>query len=558
MKKTEYAPPVNFIRNIVREDIAANKHAGKVVTRFPPEPNGYLHIGHAKSVWLNFGIAREFGSGHCNLRFDDTNPEREEAEFGRAIIKDLHWLGYREKSIRHTSDYFEQLFDYAVALIKKDKAYVCELDSEQIREQRGTLTEAGRESPYRNRSIEENISLFNRMRAGDYEDGECVLRAKIAMDAANINLRDPVIYRVRHVRHHRTGERWCIYPSYDFSHCISDSLEGITHSICTLEFEDHRPLYDWFLDALNIHHPRQIEFARLELSHTITSKRKLKTLIDSGAVDGWDDPRLLTIAGMRRRGIPAAAIRTFCECIGVTKKNSLIEIELLETCIRDALNPIAPRAMAVLDPLKVVITNYADDKTEMIDAVNNPRRPSDIRPLPFSREIYIERDDFMENPPGKFFRLAPQREVRLKYAYYITCEEVVKDAGEVVELRCRYDPKSRGGGSPDGRKVKGTIHWVSAAHAVKAEVRLYERLFAEHNPALCEEFEDALNPSSKVVVKNAMLEPGLGEMQAQRAYQFERLGYFIADSNSGQSLVINRIITLYDSWQKIKRKMAPQ
>ncbi len=555
MKKTEYDTPANFIRALVREDIANNRYDGKVITRFPPEPNGYLHIGHAKSIWLNFGIAKEFGGGHCNLRFDDTNPEKEEAEFRRAIIEDMHWLGYREKNILHASDYFEKLFDCAVALIKKGKAYVCDLNNEQIRERRGSLTQAGSDSPYRARSIEENIDLFNKMRAGEYADGARVLRAKIAMDSPNINMRDPVIYRIRHSRHDRTEKQWRIYPSYDFAHCISDSIEGITHSLCTLEFEDHRPLYDWFLETLEMHHPRQIEFARLELSHTITSKRKLKSLIDSGAADGWDDPRLLTIAGMRRRGIPAAAIRTFCECIGVTKKNSLIEIEFLETCIRDELNLTTPRAMAVLNPLKAVITNYPEDKTETVAAANNPKQPSDSRQVPFSREIYIERDDFMENPPAKFFRLAPQREVRLKYAYYITCEEVIKDSnGEITELRCRYDPQTRGGGSPDGRKVKGTIHWVSAAHAVKAKVYLYDRLFAEHNPAASEDLNAALNPRSKVAAENAMLEPGLGAMQAGQPYQFERLGYFVADSRSDRSLVINRIMTLCDSWEKIKRK----
>ena len=552
----KHETPGNFIANIVQEDVRKGKHGGKVITRFPPEPNGYLHIGHAKAVWLNFQIAQQHG-GYCNLRFDDTNPEKEEAEFSSAIIEDVHWLGYRERQTCHASNYFARLFEYAVALIKKGKAYVCSLSADEIREQRGTLTAPGTESPYRARSIEENLGLFNKMRAGECRDGEHVLRAKIDMRSGNINMRDPVIYRIRHAHHHRSGDDWCIYPAYDFAHCASDSIEGITHSLCTLEFEDHRPLYDWFLQALGVHHPQQIEFARLELTHTITSKRKLKKLIDGGIVGGWDDPRLPTIAGMRRRGIPPAAIRNFCELIGVTKKDSQIEIELFETCVRDELNRTAPRAMAVLNPLKVVITNYPAGETEMLEAANNPGDPgAGTRRLPFAREIYIEKEDFMESPPKKFFRLSPGREVRLKYAWYVTCEEVIKDdAGEVVELHCRYDPASRGGGTPDGRKVKGTIHWVSAAHAVAAKVNLYDRLFSAANPAAADDPEGVLNPRSNVPVERALLEASLGGVQPGQAYQFERLGYFVADPLSRPgAIVFNRTITLYDSWEKIKRK----
>ena len=557
MNQPKHKVPLNFIENIVQDDVAKGKNQGKVITRFPPEPNGYLHIGHAKSICLNFDLAQKYEGAYCNLRFDDTNPEKEEARFSKSIIEDVHWLGYQEAQILHASDYFEQLFEYAVALIKKGKAYVCDLDAEQIREQRGTLTSAGTESPYRNRSIDENFARFQEMRAGDFEDGACVLRAKIDMAASNINMRDPVIYRVRHIKHPRTGAAWCIYPAYDFAHCVSDSIEGVTHSICTLEFEDHRPLYDWFLEQLDIHHPQQIEFARLELTHTITSKRKLKTLIQDGVVEAWDDPRLLTISGMRRRGIPPQAIREFCRRIGVTKKDSQIEIAALETCVRDELNICAPRAIAILNPLKVVITNYPTDKTEYINAVNNPNNPdAGTRKLSFSRELYVEREDFMEDPPKQFFRLSPGREVRLKYAYYIVCEEVIKDDnGEVVELRCVYDPASYGGGTTDRRKVKGTVHWLDSATAVATQIYLYDRLFRIENPTQGE-LSDALNPQSKTVIENALIEPSLKDASPEQTYQFERLGYFIADSklHSRTAPVFNRTITLYDSWSKIKQR----
>ncbi|RMD94328.1 MAG: glutamine--tRNA ligase/YqeY domain fusion protein, partial [Calditrichaeota bacterium] len=491
----------DFIRSIIKEDLKTGKFGGKVITRFPPEPNGYLHIGHAKSIVLNFGIAEEFG-GRCHLRFDDTNPIKEEVEYVQSIQEDVKWLGYDwGEHLYYASDYFEQLYEFAVQLIKKGKAYVDDLSPEQMREYRGTLTEPGKNSPYRDRSIEENLDLFQRMRAGEFEEGSRVLRAKIDMASPNINLRDPVMYRIIKASHHRTGDKWCIYPTYDWAHGQSDSIEGITYSICTLEFEDHRPLYDWFLDQLGIHHPQQIEFARLELTYTVLSKRKLLELVNGGYVSGWDDPRMPTLSGMRRRGYTPEAIRDFCTRIGVAKSNSMVDLALLEHCLRDDLNRRAPRVMAVLRPLKVVTTNYPDEQVEEMEAINNPEDPAmGKRKVPFSKVVYIERDDFREHPPKKFFRLAPGREVRLRYAYYITCEEVIKDEnGEVVELHCTYDPASRGGWSPDGRKVRGTLHWVSAAHALPAEVRLYDRLFTVPNPAgeaQGKDFKDFLNPNS--------------------------------------------------------------
>ena len=476
-------PQSNFIRQIVEQDIAAGKNEGRVHTRFPPEPNGHLHIGHAKSICLNFGIAEQY-EGLCNLRFDDTNPEKESEEYVKAIKDCVRWLGFEWHRIRYASDYFELFYQYAVELINKECAYVCSLSAEEIRHYRGTLTEAGTDSPYRNRSIAENLTLFEQMKDGVYKNGAHVLRAKIDMASANLNMRDPTIYRIRHTAHHRTGTRWCIYPTYDFSHCLSDAIEDITHSLCTLEFEDHRPLYDWFLDKLGTVHPRQIEFARLQLNYTITSKRNLKTLIDQNFVEGWDDPRLMTLGGMKRRGIPPAAIHDFCERIGLTKKDSWIDFALFENCVRDILNKTSLRKMAVIDPLKVVIVNYPDDKVEYLDAVNKPNdATAGTRPLAFSRELYIERDDFMETPVKKFFRLAPGREVRLKYAYYIRCEQIIKDEnGKITELHCRYDPQTRGGDSADKRKVKGTLHWLSAKHARHAEIRLYDRLFNVENP----------------------------------------------------------------------------
>ena len=546
--------PTNFIRRIVERDVADGKHGGKVLTRFPPEPNGYLHIGHAKAICLNFGIAREYGGGPCNLRFDDTNPEKESVEYVEAIIEDVRWLGFEWTRLLHASDYFEQLYEYAVALVRAGKAYVCSLSADEMRRRRGTLTEAGVNSPHRERGVEENLGLFARMRAGEFADGAHVLRAKIDMAAPNLNMRDPTIYRIRHAAHYRSGKRWCIYPTYDFTQCLSDSIEGVTHSLCTLEFEDHRPLYDWFLDALGVHHPQQIEFARLQLSHTITSKRNLKKLVETGVVDGWDDPRMTTLSGLRRRGVPPAAIRDFCERIGVTKKDSWIPMELFETCVRNVLNETAPRALAVLEPLKVVIENYPEERVEEIEAANDPNRPErGTRKLPFSRELYIERGDFMEQPPKKFFRLAPGREVRLKYAYYVTCEEVIKDGdGNVVELHCRYDPQSRGGGTPDGRKVKGTIHWLSAAAARPAEMRLYDRLFHAEDPLACDDATDALNPESLVVKRDALVEPSVLRARPGLCHQFERLGYFVRDArDGGERPVFNRTITLRDTWAKL-------
>lgn len=550
----------NFIRQIIIDDLKTNKWGGRVHTRFPPEPNGYLHIGHAKSICLNFGLAEEFG-GLCNLRFDDTNPTKEDEEYVNAIIEDVRWLGFDwGDRLFYASDYFDKLYEYAVELIKMGKAYVCDLSQEEIRSTRGTLTEPGIESPYRNRSVEENLELFERMRNGEFPDGSKTLRAKIDMASPNLNMRDPVMYRIKHATHHRTGDKWCIYPMYDFTHCLSDSIEGITHSICTLEFEDHRPLYDWFLDQLGVHHPQQIEFARLNLSYTVLSKRKLLELVQRGFVDGWDDPRMPTIRGLRRRGYTPDSIREFAEIIGVSKKESLVDIAVLEHCIREELNKKAQRALVVLNPLKVVIDNYPEDLVEEVDALNNPEDLSmGTRKVPFSKIIYIERDDFMENPPKKYFRLSPGREVRLRYAYYITCTEVVKNpkTGEIIELHCTYDPETRGGTSPDGRKVLGTIHWVSASHCFPAEVRLYDRLFLKENPNDVEEgktFLDYLNPNS-LMIKTGLCEAYLKNAKPEQRFQFERLGYFNVDMKLSQPSkpVFNRIVTLKDTWAKIMK-----
>jgi len=552
--------PSDFIREIIKEDLANNKYGARVHTRFPPEPNGYLHIGHAKSICLNFGIAAEFG-GLCNLRFDDTNPTREEIEYVESIKEDVRWLGFDwGDRLYYASDYFEQLYQYAVQLIKKGKAYVCDLSPQEIREYRGTLTEPGSDSPYRNRSVEENLDLFERMRAGEFEDGSRTLRAKIDMTSGNINMRDPVIYRILHATHHRTGDKWCIYPMYDFAHCFSDSIEKITHSICTLEFEDHRPLYDWFLNELGIYHPQQIEFARLNLSHTVLSKRKLIELVEAGYINGWDDPRMPTIAGLRRRGYTPESIRNFCDRIGVAKRDSIVDIALLEYYIREDLNKQAPRVMAVLRPLRVVIDNYPEGIVEDLEAINNPEDPGmGTRKVPFSRVLYIEREDFREDPPKQFYRLAPGREVRLRYAYFIKCVGVIKDAqtGEVVELHCTYDPETRGGDSPDGRKVKATLHWVSATHALEAEVRLYDHLFIKSDPNNTEAgrfLKDYLNPNSLEILKSCCVEPGLSGATQGTRYQFERQGYFCVDPDSSEgSLVFNRTVTLRDTWAKIEK-----
>ena len=556
---SEFAPPPNFIKHIIDADIKAGKNDGRVHTRFPPEPNGYLHIGHAKSICLNFGLAEEY-HGLCNLRYDDTDPAKEEVEYVESIKQDVRWLGFDwEDREYYASDYFEQLFEYAVQLIKKGKAYVDSLNADEIREYRGTLTEPGKNSPYRERSIEENLDLFERMRAGEYEEGEHVLRAKIDMASPNMLMRDPTLYRIKKVPHYRTAGMWVIYPMYDFTHCLSDSIEGITHSICTLEFEINRELYDWVLDQLEVYHPQQIEFARLNLSHTVLSKRKLIRLVEEGHVEGWDDPRMPTISGLRRRGYTPKAVRNFCDRIGVAKADSMVDIALLEYCIREDLNKIAPRVMGVLRPLKVIIDNYPENEVEELDAVNNPEDPNmGTRKVPFSRKIYIEQDDFMEDPPRKFFRLAPGREVRLRYAYFITCVDVVKDpkTGEVIELHCTYDPETRGGDAPDGRKVKSTLHWVSASHAVSAEVRLYEHFFVKENPNETEEgkdFDAYINPNSLEILENCMVEPSLSEAKPGSRYQFERLGYFCVDAKDSAegSLVFNRTVTLRDTWAKI-------
>jgi glutaminyl-tRNA synthetase len=552
--------PSNFISAIIEKDLADDKHGGCVATRFPPEPNGYLHIGHAKSICLNFGLAKSY-HGTCNLRFDDTNPTKEEVEYVDSIKEDVRWLGFDwDDRLYYASDYFERLFDFAVQLIRSGKAYVDSLSADEIRQYRGTLTEPGKESPYRNRSIDENLDLFQRMRAGEFEDGAHVLRAKIDMAHPNVLMRDPTLYRIRKANHHRTGDTWCIYPMYDFTHCISDALECITHSICTLEFENNRALYDWVLDQLDIAcRPHQYEFARLNLTYTVLSKRKLIQLVTEGHVDGWDDPRMPTISGFRRRGYTPEAIRNFCDRIGVAKANSTVDIALLEHSIREDLNQRAPRLMAVLRPLKVVIDNYPEDQNEELEAVNNPEDPSaGTRKVPFSKVLYIEQEDFMENPPKKFFRLAPGREVRLRYAYFITCNEVVKDpaTGEAVELHCTYDPATKGGDSPDGRKVKATLHWVSARHAVKAEVRLYDRFFTKENPDEKEDgktFLDFINPDALEVLTACQLEPALAEVLPGDKVQFERLGYFCADSkgHAPDHPVFNRTVTLRDTWAKL-------
>jgi glutaminyl-tRNA synthetase len=553
--------PSNFVRDIIIEDIKNGKNGGRVHTRFPPEPNGYLHIGHAKSIHLNFGLAREFG-GKCNLRFDDTNPEKEDVEYVESIIEDTRWLGGDwEDRMFYASDYFEQLYEWAVKLIKSGDAYVCDLSAAQVREQRGTLTEPGQNSPYRNRSVEENLDLFARMRAGEFPDGARTLRAKIDMASPNLNLRDPLMYRILHSEHHRTGNKWCIYPTYDYAHGQSDSIEGITHSICTLEFEDHRPLYDWFIEKLGIHHPQQIEFDRLNLTYTLLSKRKLLALVENGHVRGWDDPRMPTISGLRRRGYTPEAIRTFCQNIGVSKTNGIIELSLLEHYLREDLNRRALRVMAVLRPLRVVIDNYPEGRVEEMEAVNNPEDASaGTRKVPFSKVLYIEQDDFREDPPKQYYRLSPGREVRLRYGYFITCTGVVKDgAGRLVQLHCTYDPDTRGGNAPDGRKVKSTIHWVSAAHAVPAEVRLYENLFVRENPGDDSEgkpFTDYLNPNSLEVLTGCQLEPSLAGAAVGSRYQFERLGYFCPDLDSKPgALVFNRTVALRDTWAKIEKKL---
>ena len=553
----------NFIAAIVSADITANKNDGRVMTRFPPEPNGYLHIGHAKSICLNFGLAQDF-NGVCNLRFDDTNPTREEQEYIDSIMEDVRWLGFDwQDRLYFASDYFEKFYEFALFLIKKGKAYVDSLSADEIREYRGTLTQPGRESPYRQRSVEENLDLFERMKAGEFADGTHVLRAKINMASGNLNMRDPVMYRILHASHHRTGDAWCIYPMYDFAHGQSDSIEGITHSICTLEFEDHRPLYDWFIEELELAcHPQQIEFARLNLTYTIMSKRKLVRLVADEHVKSWDDPRLPTISGLRRRGFTPESIRDFCDRIGVAKKDSMVDMALLEHCLREDLNKRAPRVMAVLKPLKVVLENYPEAQVEYLPAVNNPEDPgAGSREVPFARELYIERDDFMEEPSRKFFRLAPGREVRLRYGYFITCIDVKKDdtTGEILELRCTYDPETRGGNAPDGRKVKATLHWVSAQHSIPAEVRLYSHLFTRENPAAVEEGEDFtayINPESLEILGGCRLEPSLADAEPESIYQFERLGYFCADRHdcTSSGLVFNRSVNLRDAWAKIQKK----
>jgi glutaminyl-tRNA synthetase len=551
----------DFIRTIIDRDLEEGKNEGRVHTRFPPEPNGYLHIGHAKSVCLNFGIAAEYG-GLCNLRYDDTNPSKEEAEYVKAIEEDIRWLGFDwEDRLYYASDYFERLYEYARQLVKKGLAYVCELSPDEIREYRGTLTEPGKNSPYRERGVEENLSLLERMRRGEFPDGSRTLRAKIDMASPNLNLRDPVMYRILRAAHHRTGDKWCIYPTYDWAHGQSDSIEGITHSICTLEFEDHRPLYDWFLDRLGVHHPQQIEFARLNLSYTVMSKRKLLELVEEGHVSGWDDPRMPTLSGMRRRGYTPQSIRDFCDRIGVAKRESTVDIALLEHCLRQDLNKRAPRVMAVLRPLRVVIENYPEGREEMLDAENNPEDPgTGFRKIPFSRELYVEQDDFLEEPPRKFYRLAPGREVRLKHAYYIKCENAIKDpeTGIVKELRCTYDPETRGGWSKDGRMVRGTLHWVSIPHSAAAEVRLYDYLFSAENPldeAGSEDWKTLLNPASLEVIKSCRVEPSLCAAKPGAIFQFLRKGYFCLDAKEApvRGMVFNRTATLRDTWAKIEK-----
>jgi glutaminyl-tRNA synthetase len=561
MTKPEPTYQPNFIRNIIEEDLKTGKYDGRVHTRFPPEPNGYLHIGHAKSICLNFTLAANY-NGLCNLRFDDTNPTKEEEEYVESIKEDVRWLGFDwgEREY-YASGYFDQLYEWALKLVKDAKAYVDDLSAEEIKGYRGTLTRSGKESPYRNRPVEENLELFERMRAGEFEDGSRVLRAKIDMAHPNLNMRDPVMYRVLHATHHRTGDKWCIYPMYDFTHGQSDSIEGITHSICTLEFEDHRPLYDWFVEALGIYHPQQIEFARLNLSYTVMSKRKLMRLVEEGHVNGWDDPRMPTISGLRRRGYTPESIRDFCERIGVAKKESMVDVALLEHCLREDLNRRAPRVMGILRPLRVIIDNYPENEVEELEAINNPEDASmGTRKVPFSRELYIEQDDFMEDPPKKFYRLAPGREVRLRYAYFIKCVDVVKDekTGEVVEIHCTYDPKTKGGDSPDSRKVKATLHWLSAPHALEAEVRLYDRLFDKPNPEDDKDepdFTGHLNPNSLEALTGGRVEPSLADAEPESRYQFERLGYFCVDrkDSSANRLVFNRTVPLRDTWAKIRK-----
>ena len=563
MTENEPTPGSNFITTIIEADLKANKNHGRLATRFPPEPNGYLHIGHAKSICLNFGVANTY-NGTCNLRFDDTNPTKEEVEYVDAIMEDVHWLGFDwDDRLHYASDYFETLYDFAVQLIRAGNAYVDDLNADEIRQHRGTLTEPGMDSPWRSRSAAENLDLFQRMRAGEFEDGSRVLRAKIDMAHPNLIMRDPTLYRIRKTSHHRTGDTWCIYPLYDFTHCLSDSIEGITHSLCTLEFENNRPLYDWVLDHVDAPcHPRQIEFARLNLSFTVLSKRKLIQLVDEGHVSGWDDPRIPTICGLRRRGYTPESIRNFCDRIGLAKRDSVVDVALLEYSIREDLNKRAPRVMGVLRPLKVVIENYPVGQVDELEAVNNPEDPdAGVRKVPFSREIYIERDDFMENPPKKFFRLGPGREVRLRYAFFVTCTDVIKDekSGEVIELRCTYDPATRGGDAPDGRKVKATLHWVSAAHAVDADVRLYDRLFNKANPNEKEEgktYKDFINPEALEVLHGCKLEPCLSDAGPGYFCQFERMGYFCVDAKDSKpgGLVFNRTVTLRDAWARLQKK----
>jgi glutaminyl-tRNA synthetase len=553
--------PSNFIRDIILDDLKTNKYAGHVQTRFPPEPNGYLHIGHAKAICLDFGLADEF-SGHTNLRFDDTNPEKEETEYVESIKADVQWLGFHWDGLFYASDYFDQLYAWAIKLIKDGKAYVDDLSAEEIRKHRGTLTEPGKNSPHRNRSVEENLNLFERMRAGEFPDGSRVLRAKIDMSSPNLNMRDPVMYRILHAEHHRTGNKWCIYPMYDYAHGQSDSLEKVTHSMCTLEFEDHRPLYNWFIQQLGIFPSQQIEFDRLNLTYTLLSKRKLLQLVQEGRVRGWDDPRMPTLSGIRRRGYTPEAIRNFCASIGVSKTTGSIELAMLEHFVREDLNKRAPRVMAVLRPLKVVIDNYPENQVDEMDAVNNPEDESaGSRKIPFSRVLYIEQDDFREVPPPKYFRLSPGREVRLRYGYFVTCTSVVKnEKGEVIEVHCTYDPASKGGNSPDGRKVKSTIHWVSAAHAIDAEVRIYENLFSKENPSDVEPGQDVLdnlNPNSLEIIADAKVEPSLTNAAAGSRYQFERLGYFCADPDSKPGKpVFNRTVALKDAWARVEKKQG--
>ena len=547
----------NFITKIIDEDNTNGKWGKRVHTRFPPEPNGYLHIGHAKSICLNFGIAKKY-NGKCNLRFDDTNPLKEEVEYVESIIDDVKWLGFKwDGKPLYASDYFDKMFDYAVELIKQGNAYVCDLSSDEVKTQRGTLTKPGIESPFRDRSVSENLDLFSRMRAGRFQDGEKTLRAKIDVQHSNLNMRDPVMYRILHAEHHRTGNTWCIYPMYDWAHGLEDSIENITHSICTLEFEDHRPLYDWYLNCLNAYHPQQIEFARLNLNYTIMSKRKLKRLVDEGHVDGWSDPRMPTISGLRRRGYTPESIKNFSDAIGVTKRDAIVDVAKLENSLREDLNKKAPRVMGVLEPIKVIITNYPDNEIEYLDAKNNPEDESaGKRKLAFSKEIFIDKNDFMEDPPKKFFRLSPGKEVRLKFAYYIVCENVIKnDSGEITEIHCSYDPNTKGGMSEDGRKVRGTLHWVSAQEFIEAEVRLYDRLFMSDNPENNGDFIDDLNPESLSVIKKAKLETSLSTASTETIYQFERTGYFIIDSkdSSFDNLIFNRAVSLRDSWARLNR-----